>query len=74
MPRQCRADDRVRAGHIVGKAVTGYQLDVTAALFEMRNAVGLEQYLDERMAAQCSACSCVRQPVLAGLDLAELQL
>src|SRR6185312_17431214 len=74
MSRQRRADDRVRAGYVVGQTVAGRQIDVTAALFEMRDAVGLEQYLDERMAAGLGARRGMRQPMLTRLDLAQFQL
>src|ERR1700733_1784255 len=69
---KCRADDSVWAGYIVGQTVAGRQLNVAATLFEMRNPVSLKQYLDEWMAAQCGARGCVRQTMLARLDLAEL--
>jgi hypothetical protein len=45
---------------------------MTATLFEVRNAVGLKQYFDERMAARLGARGRVRQPMLARFDLTEL--
>src|SRR5450631_3744696 len=70
--RQGWAEDRMRAGYIVCETVAGRQLDVATTLFEMRNPVSLEQYFDERMAAQFGARARVRQPMLARLDLTEL--
>ena len=55
MPGQRRADDRVRTGDVVGEAIAGHDVDATAALFEVRDAVGLEQYLDVGMFAQFRA-------------------
>ena len=75
VPRQRRADDGVRAGNVVGEAIAGLDLDVAAVLLEIGNAVGLEQDLDVGMlAGYGSRDSRVRDPVLACLDLAQLQL
>jgi len=41
----------MRTADIIGKAVAGPQLDVAAVLFEIRNAMSLEQDFDERMFA-----------------------
>ena len=64
----------MRTGYVVGEAIAGHDVDAAAGLFEMRNPVGLEQDLDEGMLAQFRAGSRVRNPMLARLDLAELQL
>ena len=72
MPRQRRADNRVRTGHVVGETVAGHQLDTAASLLEMRNPVSLKQYFDERMATQFGARGSMGKPMLARLDLAEL--
>jgi hypothetical protein len=55
VPGQRGADDRVRTGNVIGEAVARHDVDATAALFEMRDAVGLEQYLDVGMLAQFCA-------------------
>ena len=39
----------MRTRHIIGKTIAWPEFDVTAVLFEIGNAVGLEQYLDEGM-------------------------
>src|SRR5215813_12810824 len=74
MPRQGRADDGVRTGDIVGEAVAGLHLDLAAILLEIGNAVGLEQDLDIGMLAAVALRSRVSDPMLACLDLAQLQL
>src|SRR5206468_6976103 len=74
VPGQRGADDRVRTGDVIGEAVAGHDVDATAVLFEMRDAVGLEQYLDVGMFAQFCARDRVRDAMLARFDLAEFQL
>jgi hypothetical protein len=64
----------MRTGYVVGETIAGHDIDAAAALFEMRYPVRLKQYLDERMLAQFGACHRMRKPMLARLDLAELQL
>ena len=72
VPGQRGADDRVRTGDVIGEAIAGHDVDATAALFEMRDAVGLEQYLDVGMFAQFCAGDRVRDAMLARLDLTQL--
>jgi hypothetical protein len=73
MARQGRADDGMRTGHVVGEAVARHDVEVQAVLLEMRHAVGLEDDLDVGMLAQLDARDGMRDPVLACLDLAQLQ-
>jgi hypothetical protein len=74
MPRQRRADDRMRAGDVIGEAIARLDLDLAAILFEIGNAVGLEQDLDVGVLAAVAAGNRMRDPMLARLDLAQLQL
>src|SRR5579859_1043899 len=71
--RQRRADDGMRTRDVISETISGHQVKVAAILFEMGNTVGLEQDLYEGVLA----CPCARNrmgdPVLANLDLAELQ-
>src|SRR5258708_1740230 len=60
-------------GNVIGQTITGHQLDAAAILLEMRNAVGLEQYLDEGVLARVQPRSGMRNPVLTEFDLADLQ-
>ena len=73
MPCQRRADDRVRRGNVIGETIARLHLDLAAVLLEVRNAVGLEQDLDVGMFAVVARRGRVRDPVLARLDLAQLQ-
>ena len=74
VPRQGRADDRMRAGYVVGETIARHDVDAAAGLLEMRNPVGLEQDLDEGVLAQFRPGSRMRNAMLARLDLAQLQL
>src|SRR5476651_2412513 len=68
VPRQRRTDDGMRTGDIIGETIAGHQVDVAAALLEMRNSVSLEQYLDVGMFALFCPRRGMRKPMLARLD------
>ena len=42
VPRQRRANDGMRTGHIIGETITWHYLDAAAVLFEIGNSVCLE--------------------------------
>jgi len=73
VPRQPRADDGMWTADVVGEAIAGHQLDVAALLLEIGDAMSLEQDLDIRMFARPRARHGKGDPVLARLDLAELE-
>jgi hypothetical protein len=74
MPRQRRTDDRVRTGYIVGETIAGHQLEAPAVLLEIGSSVRLKQDLDVGMFAGFCTGYRVGDPMLAHLDLTELQL
>ena len=51
MPRQRRADDRMRTGDIVGKTIARRHFNAAAVLLEIGDAAGLEQDLEIGMFA-----------------------
>ena len=73
MAREGGTDDQVRAGDVVGDDVARVQLDVTAFLLEIGDAVGLEVNLDVRVFIGLRARQRVRDAMLADLDLTQLQ-
>ena len=73
VPRQRWADDGMRTGYIIGQTIAGLELDAAATLFEMRNAVGLKQDLDVGMLARLDPRNRQGDPMLASLDLTDLQ-
>src|SRR6266576_6959278 len=64
----------MRTGYIRGETVAGQQFDAATPLLEMRDSVGLKQYLDVGMLSRFCRRNGMCKPMLAGLDLAELQL
>src|SRR5450631_2761509 len=73
MARERRADDRMRAGHIVCQTVAGHHVDAPAVLLEIRQAISLEVNLDEGVLTQLGAGNRMRNSMLTGLDLTNLQ-
>ena len=74
MPRQRRTDDRMRTGYIVGETIARHQFEAPALLLEIGSSVRLKQDLDVGMFAGFCTGHRVRDPMLAHLDLTQLQL
>ena len=63
----------MRTGNVVGEAIAGLDLDLTAILLEIRNPVGLEQDLNVRVFAGVACRGGVSDSMLACLDLTQFQ-